>query len=192
VDLSDPEHRADQHSMRLRAEFSAPVGPDDPRSIRAANWFSRHGVLVAALCHLMDDGWNVQWAGDAIRRESWHPFQLNVAGQPIHDAEAERDGTQLLLEAVGHPGGPDIEPYADDLDHPEHLEQRNSAAFARYSSALFTGPELQKTYPDAIVVQAFPAHGLYRTYVPRAFSLGIQGRVELWMIQPDGSALRGT
>jgi len=71
--------------------------------------------------------------------------------------------------------------------HPEHLEQRNQAAFARYSDALFTGPELQKAHPDTIVVQAFPAHGLYRSYVPQAFSTGRQGQVELWMVQPDGS-----
>jgi len=168
------------------------VGPDDPRSMLAANWFSRHGVLVAAVIHLMSNGWDVRWAGDAIRRESRRPFQLRLAGEPIHDAEAERDGAQLLLEAVGHPGGSDIEPYADDVDHPEHLEQRNSFAFARYSDALLTGPWLQKSHPDAIVVQAFPAHGLYRTYVPRAFSTGLQGRVELWMVQPDGSVLGGT
>lgn len=128
---------------------------------------------------------------DAIRRDFWLPSQLQLAGEPIYDAEAERDGTRLLLEAVGHPGGSDIEPYADDLDHPEHLEQRNSVAFARFSNALFTGPGLEKANPDAIVVQAFPVHGLYRTYVPRAFNMGLQGRVGLWLVQPDGTVRSG-
>ena len=80
---------------------------------------------MASLRHLFENGWNVTWTGDAIRRDLWHPSRLHLIGEPIHDVEAERDGTRLLLEAVGHPGGSDIEPYADDLDHPEHLEQRN-------------------------------------------------------------------
>ena len=142
---------------------------------------------MAAVSHLMANGWNVRWAGDTVRREFWRPSQLHLAGEPIHDAEAERDGTQLLLEVVGHPGGSDIEPYADDLDHPEHLAKRNSVAFARYSDALFTGPGLQTSHPDSIVVQAFPAHGLSRTYIPRAPSSGRQGRVEMWLVQPDAS-----
>ncbi len=76
----------------------------------AANWFSKHGVLAAALCHLIENGWNVLWAGDSIRSGTWSASRLHLVGEPIHDAEAERDGTRLLLEAVGHPGGSDIEP----------------------------------------------------------------------------------
>ena len=174
---------------RERREYEKPLSPDDRARDHAARWYSKHGVQTAVLAHLTASSWSLQWVGDCLRRDRTHPSDLGHIGEPWHDVEAERDGVRLFLEVIGHPGSLDG-PWDEQAPRrPGYPTQGRAYAFPRYSDALFTGPGLRRRFPDARVVQAYPAQGLYRTYAPRAYGGAHMRRydVELWLVNEDGS-----
>lgn len=164
------------------------VSAFEPVSDQPDRWFSKHGVQTAIALHLMNSGWQLRWVGDCLERDVGHPEELAWRGEPLYDLDAERDGVQLLVEAVGHPGSLDGPRDGQRAVRPGLTTQGRRHAFPRYSDALFSGPAMRRQYPDARIAQAFPIWGLYRTYVPRAYAQPNMRamNVELWMVDKDG------
>ena len=160
----------------------APLLPSSP-SEQPDRWFSKHGVQTAVAVYLTQSGWQLRWVGDCVARDQVHQLAL----EPEYDLEAERDGVRLLVEAIGHPGsldGRDGRTMRSGLN-----TQGRHSAFSRYSDALFTAQAICERYPNARVVQAFPAWGMYGTDVARTYGLPVvrDTGVELWMVYDDGS-----
>jgi hypothetical protein len=159
------------------------VSAFEPLSEQPDRWFSKHGVQTAVAVYLRQSGWQLRWVGDCVARDQLHQLAL----EPVYDMEAERDGVRLLVEAIGHPGslnGRDGRTLRAGLS-----TQGRTSAFPRYSDALFSAQAICERYPNARVVQAFPAWGWYRTDVPRTYGLPVvrQTGVELWMVYEDGT-----
>jgi len=188
VKVGNPETVSNQLARRLRRVYAAEVGPGDSVGMQATHWFSKHGVLTDVVSYLLQTGWSIAWTGDAVRRDRLYAGFLVLIGEPIHDVEAKRDGVRLLVEAVGHPGSFDGA-WDGSKENRSGIGSQQKGASGRYSDALWTGPAMRKMHPEARIVQAFPAHGLYRSHAPRAYgSPHMQyWNVELWMVQPDGT-----
>jgi hypothetical protein len=155
----------------------------------STRWYSKHGIQTVVVARLIASGWSIRWTGDSLKRDRTNPADLAFIGEPFHDVEAEGDGVRLFVEVVGHPGSLDGPRDGQAQVQPGYPTQRRPFAFPRYSDALFTGPVLRRQYPDARIVQAYPAKGLYRTYTPRAYGSTHMRRyaVELWLVNEDGS-----
>ncbi len=160
--------------------------PIESISGQPERWFSKCGVQASVVKYLIQTSWHIRWVGDCLARDRFKAVRLDRDGEPIHDLDAERDGLQLLVEVIGHPG-------ADDSGdgRPTFPTQERGHAIARYSDALLSGPAMRRRHPGARFVQAFPAHGLYCTSVPRARAYGAlsmrAGEAELWMVSKDGT-----
>jgi hypothetical protein len=188
-DAEEIAHRQDELRERDRREYEAALPPDDPALEHATRWYSKQGVQTIVVEHLIETGWSLRWVGDPLKRDRLHPVDLDDIGEPIHDLEAERDGVELFVEVIGHPGSLDGPYDGQARQEPGFATQGSSGAEARYSDALGTAPELRDRYPDARIVQAYPAQGMYRTYAPRAYGGAHmrRDRVELGMINEDGT-----
>jgi hypothetical protein len=154
-------------------------------------WYSKDCVQTSVVAHLVETGWTIRWVGDCPKRDRVHSSDLASLGEPIHDVKAERDGVQLFAEVIGHPGSLDGPRDGQERQRSGSATQGRTYAFPRYSDALFTGPAMRERSPDARVVQAYPAYGLYRTYAPRSYGDEriMSYQVELWLVTEDGSVM---